>query len=86
MTEIRDDEQPLRETKPEWWKRPEAQTRVVLQFPANQTEVRFMGLRVFLESTGEQTRDERNVKRFNERIAKLQREWENTILGVPRVS
>ena len=62
------------------------QTVVTLQHPANVTDIRFLGLRVFLESSGDALRDERNVKRFNERINKMMRDWEDNILGVPRIS
>lgn len=57
-------------------------TVVTLQYPAVKTEVRFKGLTVFLQSSGSPTRDERNAKDFSDRIAKLQREWENTVLGL----
>jgi hypothetical protein len=62
------------------------QTVVTLQYPANVTDIRFLGLRVFLESSGDAVRDERNVKRFNERINKMQRDWEDGVLGCPRIS
>lgn len=55
---------------------------VVIQHPAVKTEVKYRGLSVFLQSSGDSVRDERNAKQFSERISKLCREWENTVLGL----
>jgi hypothetical protein len=62
------------------------QTQVVIQFPAVTTEILFMGLRVFLESTGDPRRDAQAKLRFEERINKLADHYYGDIFGTTKAN
>lgn len=64
----------------DWWlHRPQRQ--VIIQHPAVESSLRFKGLKVFLESTGDASRDAANVTRFNWMLEDFMREREDRILG-----